>query len=307
MSTRGIIAHTTGTEGQFIGRYHHSDSMPTGLGAELWKLLHGHFSNDLGKLVHYLIDAPHAICGWSDIVEKDFSLKPGYTWQRVLDKGLRFPEYTQLPDYRRPQCFAGRPGETEDTRTQDDLKDTDCEWLYVFDVEQRKLFVRDLRHDEDVAVVDPDSPEPNWEHVECGGSDENWRRCRHLAWVHGLLPKTSNLSTKTYLEQRPLSVHDAVAVIVNGRTLKLTGSGGDAHFMNMSRVRMSRISGEPQKNWKPFPPDTWIATAKYSNGRTVELPIAYRTENGFTPYRGVKWVYPPTINNPSQIVGMGKD
>jgi hypothetical protein len=282
MSTRGIIARTNNSEGQFIGRYHHSDSMPTELGAELWKLLHGHFRNDLPKLVHYLVDAPHAVCGWSDIVGKDFSLKPAYTWQKVLDKGLSFAQYSQLPDYRRPQCFAGRKHETEDTRTQDDLKDTDCEWLYVFDVEQRKLFIRDLRHDEDVAVIDLDGAEPKWEHVECGGPEENWRRCHHCAWVHGVVPKTCNLSMQTWLGNRPLDpIHDAVAYIIAGKKYKATGCGGTSDF----------IRGH-------HPRGTWVASVITGNNRRVELPIAqYIQDSGRGEYRllnNVQPIYPPT-------------
>jgi hypothetical protein len=286
MSTRGIIARSTG-EGTFIGRYHHSDSMPTSLGKFLWDLFHGHFQNNLDKMLTYLIDVPHAVCGWSTIVDKDFSLKPGYGWQKAVGRNSKYEVYTRDPDYRRPQCFAGRPGETEDTRTEKDLKDTDCEWLYAFDVEQNKMFVRDLNNKEDVAVVDLNGKEPDWAKIECG---ENWERCHHLAWAHNLVGRDSNLSTQQWLERKPLTVHEAVAVIVGGKTLKLTGSGGDADFYNRTRR-------------ESFPSGTWVAACIHKNGRRVELPIAYRTAKGYTPYVGVQWVYPPTQNTPSQIVG----
>ena len=65
MSTRSIIARTGEQEGQFAGRYVHADGMPTSMGAALWSLLHGHFQNDLHKMLAYLIDAPHAVAGWS--------------------------------------------------------------------------------------------------------------------------------------------------------------------------------------------------------------------------------------------------
>ena len=79
--------------------------------------------------------------------------------------------------------------------------------------EQNKLFVRDIRAKEDVAVIDLNSDEPNWSVIECG---ENFERCRHYAWYHGLTPKTSNLSTQTWLGRRPLGFHDAVAFIIDG-------------------------------------------------------------------------------------------
>jgi hypothetical protein len=286
MSTRGLIARATG-EGTFVGRYHHSDSMPTSLGKFLWDLYHGHFQSNLDKMLSYLVDAPHAVCGWSTIVDKDFRLKPGYTWQKAITDGAKYEVYSKRPDYNRPQCFAGRPGETEDVRTENDLQGTDCEWLYAFDVEQQKMFVRDLNHKEDVAVVDLPGEEPEWNKIECG---ENWERCHHYAWYHNLLPKTSNLSTQKWLGREPLEMRDAVAVIVGGKTLKVTGSGGDSDFYN--RIRH-----------ESFPSGTWVASCIHKNGRRVELPIAYRTDKGFTPYAGVQWVYPPTQNTPSQIVG----
>jgi hypothetical protein len=79
VSTRAVIARVGEHEGKFAGRYVHADGMPTSMGATLWNLLHGHFKNNLPAMLAYLIDAPHAVCGWSAIVGKDFSLKPGYT------------------------------------------------------------------------------------------------------------------------------------------------------------------------------------------------------------------------------------
>jgi hypothetical protein len=277
VSTRGIIARATG-EGKFIGRYHHSDSNPTDLGAYLWNLYHDYFRRDLSKMLAYLIDSPHAVCGWSSIVEKDFTLTPGYTWQKVIGGSGEYAVYSKLPDYRRPQCFAGRPGETEDTRTENDLQDTDCEWLYAFDEEQHKMFVRDLNHKEDVAVVDLNGDEPDWTKIECG---ENFERCHHLAWVHGLLPRTSNLSTQTFLGRKPLDMHDAIAVEIDGKLLKTTGSGGDSNFYNRTRC-------------ESFPPDTWVASLQYRNGRRIELPIAKRVGNAYEPLPGVAWIFPPT-------------
>jgi hypothetical protein len=282
VSTRGVIARATG-EGKFVGRYHHSDSNPTDLGVTLWNLYHGFFRRDLPKMLAYLVDAPHAVCGWSTIVDKDFRLKPGYTLQKAIADGAKYEVYSKRPDYMRPQCFAGRPGETEDTRTEKDLQDTDCEWLYAFDVERQRVFVRDLNHKEDVAVIDLDGPEPDWTKVECG---ENLERCHHLAWVHNLTPKTSNLSTQTWLGKRPLGLHDAVAVEVGGKTLKLTGSGGDADFYNRTHRG-------------PFPSGTYVASCVHKNGHRVELPIAKRIANDYQPLPDVVWIFPPTKDQPA--------
>ena len=145
MSTRSVIARIGEQEGQFAGRYVHTDGMPTSMGKALWSLLHGHFNNDLSAMLRYLIDAPHAQAGWSGIVSKDFKLKPGYTWQKAIRDGAKWEVYSKRPDYRRPQCFAGRPGEGTYMFTETDLEQgTDIEWVYAFDENDHKLHIRDV-------------------------------------------------------------------------------------------------------------------------------------------------------------------
>ena len=78
-----------GADSQALANYVHADGYPTGMGPTLWTALHGHFKNDLPAMLRYLIDAPHAVCGWSAIVGKDFSLKPGYTWQKATAGGAK--------------------------------------------------------------------------------------------------------------------------------------------------------------------------------------------------------------------------
>jgi len=287
MSTRSVIARVGEHEGKFAGRYVHADGMPTSMGATLWSLFHGHFKNDLSAMLAYLIDAPHAQAGWSALVGKDFKLKPGYTWQKATPEGAKYEVYSKRPDYRRPQCFAGRPGEEPYLFTEKDFENgTDVEWLYVFDEAERKLFVRDVSAKEDVAVIDLNGEEPNWTTIECG---ENFERCSHYGWAHGLTPKTSNLSTQTWLERRPFDLRDAIAFVVNGKRLKNSGSGGDADFL--SRTHTTR-----------FPSGTWVQSVIAGNGRRLEIPVAKRTDNGFAPLPGVQWVMPPTKNNPQETL-----
>ncbi len=52
MGTRGIIARKT--PGGWIGRYHHWDSYPKGLGKTLFALANGHFKDDLAKMMRVL-------------------------------------------------------------------------------------------------------------------------------------------------------------------------------------------------------------------------------------------------------------
>jgi hypothetical protein len=252
------------------------------MGATLWTLLRGHFQDDLSAMLKYLIDAKHAHAGWSALVGKDFNLRPGYTWQKATADGAKYEVYSKRPDYRRPQSFALRP---EDLYlfTEKDLEDgTHVEWLYAFDQEHRKLFVRDVSAKEDVAVIDLNGEEPNWTVIECG---ESFERCRHYTWHHNLLPKTSNLGTQTWLERRPLDFRDAIAVIVSGRRYKMTGSGGDAAFMR-----------------KQYPAGTWLSSVIAGNGKRLEIPTAIRTQNGYRPVPGVSWVMPATVNNGETIV-----
>jgi hypothetical protein len=287
MSTRSVVGRTAEREGEFRGRYVHADGMPTAMGKTLWSLLHGHFKNDLSAMLVYLIDAKHAECGWSALVGKDFSLTPGYTWQQAIADGAKYEIYSKRPDYLRPQCFAGRPGELQYLFTGKDMKGTDVEWLYVFDETERKLFVRDVSANEDVAIIDLTGVEPDWTMIECG---EGFERCKHYAWFHGLLPKASNLSTQAWLGNRPLEFRDAVAFVIDGKRYASTGSGGNSEYLRST-------SG------KTYPRDTWVACVKARNGKRLEIPVAKITKgDGRAPLPGVEWVLPPTKNNPRETL-----
>ncbi len=293
MSTRSVIARVGEEEGQFRGRYVHADGMPTSMGATLWSLFHGHFKNDLSAMLAYLIDAPHAQAGWSALVGKDFKLKPGYTWQKATADGAKYEVYSKRLDYRRPQCYAGRPGEEPYTFTEKDFENgTDVEWLYVFDEAERKLFVRDVSAKEDVAIIDLNGEEPNWSKIECG---ENFERCSHYGWVHGLTPKTSNLSTQTWLGNRPLEFHDAIAFIIQGKRYIATGSGGNSNYLR-------------QMTGKNLPPDVWVVSVITGNGKRLEIPVAKITkEDSRVPLPGIQWVFPPTKNNPLETLSEDVD
>jgi len=299
MSTRSIIARTREQEGHFAGRYVHSDGMPTSMGAFLWSLLRSHFQNDLGKMLAYLIDAPHAVCGWSAIFDKDFNLRPGYTWQKAAEKGGGFDVYSKTDDYRRPQCFSGRKGEEAWLLTEKDLGNTDCEWLYVFDETNQKLFVRDISEKDDVGVIDLTGAEPNWSVIECG---ENFERCKHYAWVHNLAPKDCNLSTQTWLGNRPLEFRDAVAFIIGGKRWESTGSGGHSNFYN--RFNTQRWANQ-RTGKRPvlYPSNCWIANVKAKNGKRKDVPVAKIVGDQYQPIPGIAWVYPATKNTAEVVVG----
>lgn len=287
MSTRSVIARVGEHEGEFSGTYHHWDGAPTSLGAYLWKLLHGHFKNDLGKMLRTLIDEHNS---WSTIVGKDFKLKPGFTNIRQRPEGMSFEDFQNQPLNRRPQCHChGERHEHNDPYTHKSIEGrTDIEYLYLFSEDDRRLYVRDVQHDAEI-IVELADPEPDWESVECGGEAENWRRCGCYAWRHNLLPKTSNLSTQTWLGNRPLEFHDVIGFVIGGRRYKSTGSGGNSEFL-------SRTSG------KRFPNNTWVASVQAGNGRRSEMPVARVTKDGYALLDGVKWILPPTLLNPNETV-----
>jgi len=214
VSTNGIIARSTG-EGTFEGVYHHWDSYPNqGLGQFLIRTLTGHFQNDLARMLRFLIDEYPA--GWSTIVNKDFTLKPGYTAESLRhpscsgmsdeDYHAAMERFRALPDYRRPQCYChGKRHEEPQVLTE--KSDVGASWAYVFDEQERILHVCNREQHRD---------------------------------------------TKAYFWND-------------------TGSGGDSDFLRRSY------------NLPPLPPNTWIATVVYANGRRANLPVALRTPEGERP------------------------
>jgi hypothetical protein len=263
MSTRGIIARATGPEGQFAGRYIHWDNYPTNRGPQLWRMLHDEFKNDVEKMLVYLIDKHPA--GWSTL---DNSSETGKRECYCHPKRKRDAEEGFLFTH---ETFAR--GE-----------DGGAEWWYAFDAENNRLFIRDISDKEDLPPIDLTGPEPNWEFLECGGPDENWRRCKHYAYKHIPALKDPRIGMKTYLGQEPFEFHNAIAVIVGGKRFKMTGSGGNAAYLRQSGA--IRIG-------EPLPSNAWVSTVIAGNGRRLEIPTAIQENGKFIPYKGVTWVMPP--------------
>jgi len=162
---------------------------------------------------------------------------------------------------------------------------TGLEWAYVFDEERNRLFVRDLRHDAE-SLIELAEAEPDWAVIECG---EDFERCSHYAWFHGLLPKTSNLSTQAWLGNRELEFHDAVAFIINGKRWAAAGSGGNSDYYNRTRG-------------KAWPRNTWVASVKAKNGRRIDAAVALIKDGSYFPIPSVTWIYPPTKRNPQETL-----
>ncbi len=120
MATRGIIAREK-MDTTFEGRYHHWDSyFEDGLGETLCSLYQGYFQRDLKAMLRVLIDEHPA--GWSSIVDRDFTLSPG--WRSGPDD-----------DRSRPECYChGGRHEAESLYTSlPNPNQTDIEYVYVID------------------------------------------------------------------------------------------------------------------------------------------------------------------------------
>jgi hypothetical protein len=208
-------------------------------------------------------------------------------WSVVGEDCYCHPQKSKRAEHKR------RKPETEPYLITDlNLSGSDAEWLYAFDVETNKLFVRDVRAKEDVGIVELTRKMPtkkSWEHIECG---ENFQRCGHYAHFHGLLPRTSNLSTQTWLGYRPLDFHDAVGFIIGGKRFAATGSGGNSEYLQRSTGAR-------------WPRNTWVSSVKASKGKRLDVAVAEILHDGkYIPLPGVEWIFPPTKNHPTgTIVG----
>jgi hypothetical protein len=260
MSTRSIVARTGKSEGTFEGVYVHWDGSPTTRVPILMDLLKS-FRGNLAAMLQWLI-AEHPR-GWSTLQS------------------------------RRRDCKAYTDGEpfifTHETFARDDGS---AEWVFAFDIEQKRLYIRDVLHKEDAGFVDLAAPIPTKEQlykIECG---KNFERCKHYAWVHGLAPKSSRLSTQTYLGRRPLDYDDAVAFIIDGKRYERGGTGFNANY---ATEYPSVFRGGP------FPANSWISSVT-RNRRQKNVPVAKITKDGYQPYPGVQWVMPPTKDNPAETI-----
>ncbi len=178
--TRAAIARLTQVSPvRFAGRYHHWDGYPSGLGATLWQLYHGHFQGDLDPILKVLLDDHPA--GWSSLHATDFDQEPGFA--DPLDSA------NQSAD--QPQCYChGDRNEEGWLVTERNASGSGCEWAYVFTSAKstdgkrhdtmlvlssytphgKMIGMFGMGDDEAmwpvVAVVDLNGKEPDWERIE---------------------------------------------------------------------------------------------------------------------------------------------
>ena len=118
MATRSVIARAHGDD--FVGRYHHSDGYPSGVGETLYTIYGTVFSQDTQAMLKYLIDDHPA--GWSSINGADFALEPGFGHTNA------------------PRCYChGERSEEEQTITS--IDDCGAEWAYVINEKTHKMYI----------------------------------------------------------------------------------------------------------------------------------------------------------------------
>lgn len=185
MGTRGAIARAV-SDG-WVGKYHHWDSYPRGLGRSLWNHLHGHFQSDVEKFLAFFIDQHPA--GWSTTVDADLTLEPGF---------VEYPKWgVNRPEQAECYCHGDRSEEGHDL-TSENGDPCFIEWAYIFSPTHLTVLVGVAAAKDDptaysdeytrvpyrhalVGVYPLDGEEPDWEEVERQGN-----QLRNEAWkTHG--------------------------------------------------------------------------------------------------------------------------
>ena len=285
MSTNGAILRSNG-----VGVYHHSDSYPRALGKFLWDSFHGFFKQDLKSMLKLIIDDHPA--GWSTLYLSDFSVKP-----RGINLNPEFnPDGTRTKKYanayrvwtKTPKCYCH--GIYSDSANPIYLNELDgIPWAYIFNEQRNTITILDVynRTEMDFSLFDK---EPDWTHIECG---EGLERCTHYAWVHFPEAKEypyGDLSTDVYLGRKQFDFRHVVAFVISGERYSATGNG--FHSCIAGRIRK-----------QSFPPDCWISTVtRIKTNERLEIPVAKITKQGYKPYKGVTWVYPPTKYNTKETL-----
>jgi hypothetical protein len=119
MSTRSVIAVPYGDS--WRGRYHHSDGYPSGLGAELFRLV-----NEQGlEWTRTTLTKKHT--GWSFILGADWSQEPGFVNKRYgkNEQG----EFVRLDS--RPNCYCHGERQEKGWWIKREGDDSGTEWAYV--------------------------------------------------------------------------------------------------------------------------------------------------------------------------------
>jgi hypothetical protein len=320
MSTRGCVA--VGTVNRWRGVYNHYDSYPTGLGSDLYEHLIARVVKD-GKTLaeigddllkfddwrNYLKGGVCEYCGkiagQPHSIRGDIAMAKDNGSRKYPDPEAKYHEHNDLTDVAAEQITSANP---------DPLF---LEWVYIIDPKADVIHV--LRHEsckltrvpknfdhrnegcrklsggryhyghcvfKHVHVCDLTLTEkPDWTKVECG---ETFQHCNHYAYHHfpELADKPSGMiGTGNYLEYEPMdSADDACAFLVKGKFYR-KGSRGFAGGETATRMGLYGTESE-----------VWYQSVIGTDGIESDEPVAYQPrKGGRTPYKGVVWIFPPTL------------
>lgn len=323
MSTRSIIATPDGKGGFVNGIYMHYDGYPTGMGANVHRLVR---EQGAKKFLDALDTAPQ---GWESIdyegsrdlfaerynmaldayhedkherLANDIPVKPfSFSEEHVPSVGVRRTrwlrdgsggrdEYVGPDEVPRWRMDWSPDDKDKGEDKENSLKDSWVEWVYVVDPETNSMEILKNNYREGptpVGRVRFDDPSPNWEAMECG---HNYEHCSHVASHH--FPEAAN--TRYGIDvwmgrEDPFITHDASAAIVNGTRYELTGNGKAQHGL-------------------------WYASATNTEtGKREDVPIhtpatfrsGERPESEALP--GVTLVFPPRANETEEFYYSAKE
>lgn len=183
MSTRGVIARKTAKG--WIGVYHHFDSYPAGLGAEMWKLIHKEFKNDISTFLKFAIDEHPG--GWSNITATVILEENALI---VTDKGYCYCHGPNAKHHDSASSLIVYPECVKDPQEKY-FKCLFLEWVYIIDPKTLKMeiwnhydtgepiLIRGTNEQNQkfeyestqydwlpIAIVDLNGAEPNWSKIE---------------------------------------------------------------------------------------------------------------------------------------------
>ena len=187
MSTRGCIA--VGTIDNFEGRYHHSDSYPTSLGATLWELYRGHFRKDLEAMVKFLIEDHPA--GWSTINNRNFDLEPGFIdLNSEQGKKLYTPPYDEkLFAATPPACYCHGDRKESAQLITHKTNGGDCglEFLYILNIRYNTISIFEWIYKDDgshaTGMFGFGPENAHWKHLrtaDLNGRKPGWKSMCHM-------------------------------------------------------------------------------------------------------------------------------
>ena len=134
-------------------------------------------------------------------------------------------------------------------------------------------------HECDLTLKD----KPDWVKVECG---ETFQHCNHYAYHHfpELADKPSGMiGTRDYIGAEKMnSEGDACAFLIKGKFCRK----GHRGFAGGSFATRLGVYGTES--------GVWYQSVIDADGTESDEPVAYQ-RNGSTPYKGVVWIFPPTL------------